>query len=104
MVDEFQDTDPVQWKVIDAAFNGHSTLVLIGDPQQAIYAFRGGDIATYLAAAATAGQRRTLDTNWRSDQPLVDCLQVPRRSSGYVRPGSASRCQQRRMPPATTSR
>ncbi|QNE16952.1 AAA family ATPase [Kribbella qitaiheensis] len=76
MVDEFQDTDPVQWKVIDAAFNGHSTLVLIGDPKQAIYAFRGGDIATYLAAAATAGQRRTLGTNWRSDQPLVDCLQV----------------------------
>ncbi|MDX6291954.1 MAG: exodeoxyribonuclease beta subunit [Kribbellaceae bacterium] len=76
MVDEFQDTDPVQWKVIDAAFNEHSTLVLIGDPKQAIYAFRGGDIATYLAAAATAGQRRTLDTNWRSDQPLVDCLQV----------------------------
>ncbi|MFI5707157.1 UvrD-helicase domain-containing protein [Kribbella sp. NPDC051620] len=76
MVDEFQDTDPVQWKVIDAAFNGHSTLVLIGDPKQAIYAFRGGDIATYLAAAATAGKRRTLDTNWRSDQPLVDCLQV----------------------------
>jgi exodeoxyribonuclease V beta subunit len=76
MVDEFQDTDPVQWKVIDAAFNGHSTLVLIGDPKQAIYAFRGGDIATYLAAAATAGERRTLGTNRRSDQPLVDCLQV----------------------------
>ncbi len=76
MVDEFQDTDPVQWKVIDAAFNGPSTLVLIGDPKQAIYAFRGGDIATYLKAAATAGQRRTLDMNWRSDQPLVDCLQV----------------------------
>ena len=76
MVDEFQDTDPVQWKVIDAAFNGPSTLVLIGDPKQAIYAFRGGDIQTYLAAAETAGQRRTLDTNWRSDQPLVDCLQV----------------------------
>jgi exodeoxyribonuclease V beta subunit len=76
MVDEFQDTDPVQWKVVDAAFNGHSTLVLIGDPKQAIYAFRGGDIATYLSAAETAGARRTLDTNWRSDQPLVDCLQV----------------------------
>ncbi len=76
MVDEFQDTDPVQWKVIDAAFNGHSTLVLIGDPKQAIYAFRGGDIATYLQAAETAGERRTLGTNWRSDQPLVDTLQV----------------------------
>jgi exodeoxyribonuclease V beta subunit len=76
MVDEFQDTDPVQWKVIDAAFNGVSTLVLIGDPKQAIYAFRGGDITTYLQASQTAGQRRTLGTNWRSDQPLVDTLQV----------------------------
>ncbi len=76
MVDEFQDTDPVQWKVIDAAFNGHNTLVLIGDPKQAIYAFRGGDITTYLQASETAGQRRTLGTNWRSDQRLVDTLQV----------------------------
>ena len=48
MVDEFQDTDPVQWKVIDRAFSGRSTLILIGDPKQAIYAFRGGDIVTYL--------------------------------------------------------
>ena len=63
-------------RCIDAAFNGHGTLVLIGDPKQAIYAFRGGDIATYLQAAETAGQRRTLGTNWRSDQPLVDTLQV----------------------------
>ena len=67
MVDEFQDTDPVQWQVIDSAFRGHSTLVLIGDPKQAIYGFRGGDIYTYLAAARTADDRRTLDTNWRSD-------------------------------------
>src|SRR5262249_28693470 len=55
LVDEFQDTDPVQWKVIDRAFNGRSTLILIGDPKQSIYAFRGGDIVTYLDAAATAG-------------------------------------------------
>jgi exodeoxyribonuclease V beta subunit len=76
MVDEFQDTDPVQWEVIDAAFSGHSTLVLIGDPKQAIYAFRGGDITTYLRAARTAGDRRTLPTNWRTDAPLVEALQV----------------------------
>ena len=55
MVDEFQDTDPVQWQVIDCAFSGHSTVILIGDPKQAIYAFRGGDIVTYLQAADTAG-------------------------------------------------
>ena len=51
MVDEFQDTDPVQWQVIDRAFSGHATVILIGDPKQAIYAFRGGDIVTYLHAA-----------------------------------------------------
>ena len=68
MVDEFQDTDPVQWDVLHRAFDGASTLVLIGDPKQAIYAFRGGDIATYLTAAE-GRDVRTLDTNWRSDQP-----------------------------------
>lgn len=76
MVDEFQDTDPVQWKVIDRAFSGRSTVVLIGDPKQAIYAFRGGDIVTYLQAAETAGDKQTLGTNWRSDRALVDRLQV----------------------------
>jgi exodeoxyribonuclease V beta subunit len=74
MVDEFQDTDLVQWRVIDSAFRGHCTLVLIGDPKQAIYAFRGGDIVTYLHAARTAGTRETLATNWRSDEPLVRSL------------------------------
>ena len=76
MVDEFQDTDPVQWDVIDRAFRGQSTVILIGDPKQAIYAFRGGDIVTYLKAARTAGDRRTLGKNWRSDDVLVDRLQM----------------------------
>ena len=75
MVDEFQDTDSVQWLVIDRAFSGHSTVILIGDPKQAIYAFRGGDIVTYLEAADTAKDRRlTLGVNWRSDKVLVDSL------------------------------
>ncbi len=76
LVDEFQDTDPVQWEVLDRAFSGHATLVLIGDPKQAIYAFRGGDVVTYLEAAGTAGEARTLAVNHRSDAPLVDALQV----------------------------
>lgn len=76
MVDEFQDTDPVQWKVIHRAFTDRSTLILIGDPKQAIYAFRGGDIVTYLNAAETAGVRMTLGKNWRSDGALVDRLQT----------------------------
>jgi exodeoxyribonuclease V beta subunit len=76
LVDEFQDTDPEQWQVLHRAFSGHATMVLIGDPKQAIYAFRGGDVVTYLAAAATASTRATLDTNRRSDAALVDRLQV----------------------------
>ncbi len=81
MVDEFQDTDPVQWQVLDEAFVGHATVVLIGDPKQAIYAFRGGDIATYLKARGVATSRQTLDTNRRSDKPLVDRLQVVMRGA-----------------------
>ncbi len=75
LVDEFQDTDPVQWDVLDRAFTGHATMVLIGDPKQAIYAFRGGDVTTYLKAAETAQTKQTLSVNWRSDAPLLHCFQ-----------------------------
>ncbi|HWD75117.1 MAG TPA: UvrD-helicase domain-containing protein [Solirubrobacteraceae bacterium] len=73
LVDEFQDTDPAQWEIMQRAF-GHeaATLVLIADPKQAIYAFRGADIYSYLEAAASATQRATLPVNWRSDQGLID--------------------------------
>jgi len=76
LIDEFQDTDPVQWQVFERAFHGVATLVLIGDPKQAIYAFRGGDIVTYLEAAEQATTRQTLGVNWRADQPLLDSLHV----------------------------
>ncbi len=75
LVDEFQDTDPVQWDVLRHAFAEHARLVLIGDPKQAIYAFRGGDIPTYLRAVEGATMR-TLGENWRSDPAVVDALQV----------------------------
>ena len=48
LVDEFQDTDPIQWDILRRAFHGHGTLVVIGDPKQAIYAFRGADVNSYL--------------------------------------------------------
>ncbi|MFE6506509.1 UvrD-helicase domain-containing protein [Nocardioides sp. NPDC057767] len=86
LVDEFQDTDPVQWQVLSRAFEGHATLVLIGDPKQAIYAFRGGDVFTYLTAARTAETQATLDTNWRSDAPLVERLQVVLRGAALGSP------------------
>ncbi|GAA4880441.1 UvrD-helicase domain-containing protein [Serinicoccus chungangensis] len=75
LVDEFQDTDPIQWSVLDRAFTGHAqAMVLIGDPKQAIYAFRGGDVPTYLTAAATADEQRTLLRNFRSDPGVVQAL------------------------------
>ncbi|MHB1536045.1 MAG: UvrD-helicase domain-containing protein, partial [Acidimicrobiales bacterium] len=75
LVDEFQDTDPVQWEIFRVAFAGRAApLLLIGDPKQAIYSFRGADVWAYLAAAGAAGVRATLTTNWRSDQPLLDAL------------------------------
>jgi exodeoxyribonuclease V beta subunit len=86
MVDEFQDTDPIQWQVIDRGFSDHSTVVLIGDPKQAIYGFRGGDIYTYLRAARTAGQQRTLGVNWRSDEVLVNGLQTVLRGAALGDP------------------
>ena len=73
LVDEFQDTDPVQWQVLDRAFTGHATMVLIGDPKQAIYAFRGGDVTTYLAGrrAPPRPSRRCRSTG-AATPPLLD--------------------------------
>ncbi len=73
LVDEFQDTDPVQWEIMQRAFGqgDTTTLVLIGDPKQAIYAFRGADVYAYLEAAATVADQWTLDENWRSDAGLL---------------------------------
>ncbi len=73
LVDEFQDTDPVQWRIMRTAFgHGTTTLVLIGDPKQAIYAFRGADVYAYIEAARTAGAQATLEVNRRSDQGLLE--------------------------------
>lgn len=77
LVDEFQDTDPVQWQIMQRAFDHpDGTLILIGDPKQAIYAFRGADVYAYLDAARSASARGTLDTNWRSDQRLLDAYDL----------------------------
>jgi exodeoxyribonuclease V beta subunit len=77
LIDEFQDTDDVQWEIFHTAFGGAGhRLVLIGDPKQSIYAFRGADLRAYLAARADAHTVWRLDTNWRTDRPLVDALQA----------------------------
>ncbi|UJA20946.1 UvrD-helicase domain-containing protein [Thermoleophilia bacterium SCSIO 60948] len=82
LVDEFQDTDPIQWGIFRRAFGETgTTLVLIGDPKQAIYAFRGADVYAYLEAARHSARRATLRTNWRSDQGLLDAYDALFRSA-----------------------
>jgi exodeoxyribonuclease V beta subunit len=75
LVDEFQDTDPVQWEILQHSFDGHVPLVLIGDPKQSIYAFRGADVTAYTAAAQQAGEEKfSLATNHRADAPVVTAI------------------------------
>lgn len=74
LVDEFQDTDPLQWKVLYTAFHHHSDLWLIGDPKQSIYAFRGADVHAYLDASSKVDRTLVLDTNRRSDPAVVDAV------------------------------
>ena len=71
LVDEFQDTDQAQWTVLEAAFHGHARLLLIGDPKQAIYSFRGADLNVYLRARACGTQVFQMRENWRSDPRAV---------------------------------
>ncbi|WP_136248328.1 exodeoxyribonuclease V subunit beta [Halomonas borealis] len=95
LVDEFQDTDPVQYRLFSRVYrlgeasgqddasassgaasgSEMSAVLLIGDPKQAIYAFRGADIHTYLQARRdTAGRHVTLGTNFRSATPMVEAV------------------------------
>ncbi|KJF20774.1 AAA family ATPase [Rhodococcus sp. AD45-ID] len=75
LIDEFQDTDPLQWDILRLAFHGHTTLVLVGDPKQAIYAFRGAEVLSYLDAVQQADSHQELTTNWRSDPGLLAALE-----------------------------
>ncbi len=79
LIDEFQDTDTVQWDIFSTLFDrpGATTaLVLVGDPKQAIYAFRGADVHAYLAAVGEGSRtdRRSLAVNWRSDDAVLASL------------------------------
>jgi len=75
LIDEFQDTDPIQYSIFQDIFDG-LPMFLIGDPKQAIYSFRGADIFTYLNAARHIGpeNRHTLKKNWRSEEGLIHAL------------------------------
>jgi exodeoxyribonuclease V beta subunit len=80
LIDEFQDTSPLQYQIFDQIYqtqtnDPHSALLLIGDPKQSIYGFRGADIYSYMKARrATTGRHYVLETNFRSTQSLVDVV------------------------------
>ncbi len=81
IVDEFQDTDPLQWRIFRRIFldGRESKLFIVGDPKQAIFGFRGADLPTYLHAANEMTGRFSacaypLQINWRSDPDLLDGL------------------------------
>ncbi len=80
MIDEFQDTDPVQWRIFRTVWTHPDArgLTIVGDPKQAIYGFRGADVATYLLAReellAAGGTRISLTVNRRSTEPLVTAV------------------------------
>ena len=85
MIDEFQDTDPLHYRIFARIYPLHDSamdeqeqttaLLLIGDPKQAIYSFRGADIFTYLRARlATQGRHEHLDTNFRSSKSMVSAV------------------------------
>jgi exodeoxyribonuclease V beta subunit len=89
MIDEFQDTDNVQFKIFQQLYFQQQgvSLTLIGDPKQAIYGFRGGDIFTYIEARQDPELRvYALQTNWRSQLGLVNAVNhvFTRRSDPFI--------------------
>ncbi len=78
MVDEFQDTDPSQYEIFNRLYSNQPEcgLFMIGDPKQAIYAFRGGDIFTYIRARRRVDEHYSLGTNWRSSSAMVESVNV----------------------------
>ena len=89
MIDEFQDTDYIQYRIFNRIYDAVDdvSLTLIGDPKQAIYSFRGGDIFTYMQARGTPSIKRyRLQTNWRSQPDLVHAVNTlfTRRPDAFV--------------------
>jgi exodeoxyribonuclease V beta subunit len=74
LIDEFQDTDSVQYLIFAEIFGLNLPLFFIGDPKQAIYRFRGADIHAYFEASQNASARYTLSINYRSDPLLLEAI------------------------------
>ena len=110
IVDEFQDTDPIQWDIFRRLFlEGASRLVLVGDPKQAIYGFRGADLPTYLRAtkdmlAHHGAAEYPLTVNWRSTPELLDALNRFFDDGGYFPETSGLKYHRVSPPPGDMAR
>jgi exodeoxyribonuclease V beta subunit len=83
LIDEFQDTDPVQYAIFSSIYrHENATLFVIGDPKQAIFGFRGADVFAYISAASDVDRRYTLEKNWRSSDTLITAINAIFKSSG----------------------
>ncbi len=75
IIDEFQDTDPIQWEIFSTLFlNQVEAFYLVGDEKQSIYGFRNADLNVYFKAREALGREQYLDTNFRSEPQLVEAL------------------------------
>ncbi|MGY0612934.1 UvrD-helicase domain-containing protein [Luteimonas sp. A501] len=107
LVDEFQDTDARQWRIFDRVFGAASAalhgqapaLYVIGDPKQAIYGFRGGDVETYLAARATAEDAPPLSQNFRSRPSVLRAVSALYAQAQAAADGDTQTDQAKRIPP-----
>jgi exodeoxyribonuclease V beta subunit len=113
LIDEFQDTDPLQWRIFSSLFHDSGDakrLVLVGDPKQSIYRFRNAEVAVYLAARTMAGgDPHTLGTNFRSDPSLVAAVNAVYAAAPGIfgdgveyAPVEARRSQPELLPPTST--
>ncbi|RMG12442.1 MAG: hypothetical protein D6731_13740, partial [Planctomycetota bacterium] len=76
LVDEFQDTDRYQWRIVSSLFGSPDHyLFLVGDPKQSIYRFRGADLHVYLRAQEESASRASLATNHRSDPAYLEAIE-----------------------------
>jgi exodeoxyribonuclease V beta subunit len=111
VVDEFQDTDPVQWRILERLFleGGDSRLIVVGDPKQAIFNFRGADLPTYVVASRAmehkyGAVRRPLKSNWRTVDALLRPLNRLFASERWFVPDDDIRYLPVHAPPAQPTR
>jgi exodeoxyribonuclease V beta subunit len=94
LIDEFQDTDPLQWGIFKSIFEqNHHILYLIGDPKQSIYRFRGADLNAYLAVKKQIKADRcfTMSRNFRSDPNILSAFNLLfDRKQAHCPPGTSS--------------